>query len=81
MSALFISYGSGVVEGGGQGPYQIYCGGFSHFFADSHPEHQAVTLVLIIASLYDLNWMQQKIINAIKDRYTLIKQSFLDKIL
>ena len=42
------------------------------FFADSHPEHQAVTLVLIIASLYDLNWMQQKIINAIKDQYRAI---------
>ena len=51
----------------------------SQFFAEGHPDNQAATLVLIIGSLYSYNWIQQKIINAIKNRYTLIKQSLFSK--
>ena len=65
-----------VVQGGrkgwGQEGYSPakhnYCGEAKplSFFVEGHPEHQAATLVLIIASLYIYNWMQQNVIKAVK---------------
>ena len=69
------------IRGGEEGEARVgytchtNCGGLSpsYFFAEGYPEHQATTLVVIIATLYSYKWIQQKVINAKKNQYTLIE--------